>query len=573
VRDLTRFEGGQGQVVRAERRTFPGDPVGVTGPVALKMTTHHTPERVAVTTERWSRLARVEHENLARALEAFEGPALFRTDTPPETDDVFYTAACWVDGELLRRRAPLDPAGACALARDLAGGLAALHAHGLVHRDVHPGNVIVRPDGRAVLIDLGCARTDDGSSTGTVTGALGFIAPETTHGPGDAATDRWGLGMVTVFALLGHPQGPASRASLERELHVRLADVGDPRRAVGLLADMVDVDPERRPADAETWAASLAACVAPRRRSRLLRATAVASAAASVAVAVVTVATLVAGRSGDGADRAAAAEPRCITPAEAPGVTPPLVAAAGRLTPEHCARGPVEGLLDARALPVADQDGAADGVVLVTPGGAALRLTDAMWASYRELAGRSSPENAVYLGGYPMVTERLAGSDVIALHLESGGVLLGRRDDTQLFWVPAQALEAWIAHGGVNGPLGLPTTNPYFINGQVVLDFEGGYMADEMTALAGLMQGGEVESAVLLDPGARAEPLAGVEIRERIVRQTSGTAWWVDGAGVRHWIPDGEVWSCRGGDESVAVDGLRGWAVATLPLGPADACA
>jgi len=572
VHDLTRFEGGQGQVVRAERRTFPGDPVGVTGPVALKMTTDHTPERVAVTTERWSCLARVEHENLARALEAFEGPALFRTDAPPETDDVFYTAARWVDGEPLRRRAPLDPAGACAVARDLAGGLAALHAHGIVHRDVHPGNVIVRPDGSAVLIDLGCARTDDGSSTGTVTGALGFIAPETTHCPGDAATDRWGLGMVTVFALLGHPQGSASRASLERELHDRLAGVGDPRRAVGLLTGMVDLDPEQRPADAEAWAASLAECLAPRRRSRRRR-VAVATAALSLAVALVTIAALVAGRGGDGSDRqAAAAAPECIPPAEATGITPPLVSAVGRLAPEDCARGPVEPLVDARALPLADRDGAADGVILVTPGGATLHLSDAIWASYREIAGRTSPANAVALGGYPMAIERLAGSEVIALHLESGGVLLGRRDDSQLFWVPAQALAAWIARGGVNGPLGLPTTNPYFVDGQVVLDFEGGYMADEMTALAGLMVGAEVESAVLLDPEARADPLAGVEIRERIVRQTSGTAWWVDADGVRHWIPDGVVWSCRGGDEAVAADGLRGWAVATLPLGAADEC-
>lgn len=572
VHDLTRFDGGQGQVVRAERRTFPGDTVGVAGPVALKLTTDHTPERVAVTIERWSRLSRVEHESLARALEAFEGPSLYRTDTPPETDDVFYTAACWVDGEPLRRRAPLDPAAACGLARDLAGALTALHDHGLVHRDLHPGNVILRPDGRAVLIDLGCARLDDGSSTGTVTGALGFIAPETTHGPGDAATDRWGLGMVTVFALLGHPQGSASPERLERDLLDRLAGVGHPRRAVELLTDMVDPDPERRPRDAEAWAAGLAACLPPRPRSRRRR-LAAAAAALSAVVAVTTVATLVLDRADRGADAVGAAAPhRCVPPAEATGATPALVEAAGRLAPQACARGSVDRLVEATALPLADRAGTPDGVIVAVPGGAALHLTDAMWSSYREIAGRSSPENAALLGGYPVAVEHVADADIVAIHLTTGGMLLGRRDDSQLFWLPAQVLDAWHAHGGLDGALGLPTSNPYFVDGQVVLDFEGGYMADEMTALAALMLGAEAQSAVVLDEEARAAPLAGVAVRGHLVRQGSGVSWWVDAEGVRHWVPDAEVWYCRGGDEAVAADELRGWAVATLALGPPARC-
>jgi hypothetical protein len=56
------------------------------------------------------------------------------------------------------------------------------------------------------------------------------------------------------------------------------------------------------------------------------------------------------------------------------------------------------------------------------------------------------------------------------------------------------------------------------------------------------------------------------------VRQTSGTAWWVDEDGARHWIPDGDVWRCLGGDGAVALDQLPGWAVATLPLEEAATC-
>ena len=47
------------------------------------------------------------------------------------------------------------------------------------HRDLHPGNVIVRPDGSAVVIDFGTVRPDDGTATTTIAGVVGFIAPET----------------------------------------------------------------------------------------------------------------------------------------------------------------------------------------------------------------------------------------------------------------------------------------------------------------------------------------------------------------------------------------------------------
>ncbi len=107
------------------------------------------------------------------------------------------------------------------MARDVAAGLAALHAHDLVHRDIHPGNVVVDDWGRAVLIDLGSARPDDSGTTTTAAGALGFIPPETTHTIGGPAADRWGLGMVTAFALLGHPRGGLHRDAFVAELTPR----------------------------------------------------------------------------------------------------------------------------------------------------------------------------------------------------------------------------------------------------------------------------------------------------------------------------------------------------------------
>ncbi len=259
VDDVTGIPGGEGRVVRAQRRSRPDDPLGFTGIASLKLTTDHRPERVALLQDRWARLATIEHPGLARALEVFEGPGLFRTACPPLTEDVLYVAAAWVEGRPLRCVAPLDPPTAAALARDLAAALATLHGHGMVHRDVHPGNVVIGEDGRAVLIDFGCCRSDDAAATGTVTGTLGYIPPEELHGTGGPAADRWGLGMVTIFALLGHPQGPADRATLIRDLDGALSDAGAgvPRRAARLLAEMVDPDPHRRPADPVAWADDL----------------------------------------------------------------------------------------------------------------------------------------------------------------------------------------------------------------------------------------------------------------------------------------------------------------------------
>jgi serine/threonine protein kinase len=203
----------------------------------------------------------------------FEGPGLSRTPAPSDAArDVCYAAATWIDGVGLREVAPLAPADAFRLATDLASALKALHGKGLIHRDLHPGNVIVDRTGRSVLIDFGSARHDDGSRTVTVSGVVGFIPPDCLHGQGNAASDRWGLGMLVVFALLGHPQGSTGLAQLERELHAALRGIGQPRRAVGLLRRMVDPDPGRRPDEMGRWADELADCLSrPRgRRRRLL---------------------------------------------------------------------------------------------------------------------------------------------------------------------------------------------------------------------------------------------------------------------------------------------------------------
>jgi hypothetical protein len=205
-------------------------------------------------------------------------------------------------------------------------------------------------------------------------------------------------------------------------------------------------------------------------------------------------------------------------------------------------------------------------VVILTPSGTAVRLTAAMWASYREIAGTESPVDAAALAGFPTGIEHDDAAHTVTVWLDRGR-LIGRRDDSPLFWLPEQAVGPWSRHRGPAGDLGVPTTNPYPDDGLLRLDFEHGYMTTPLTDLPA--PGDAVIEVVpvhgdggLLDPPPR----------ERIVRQAHGPAWWVDHRGHRHWIPDGVVEACLGGDAPEAKDDLPGWAVGTLPLGAPATC-
>jgi serine/threonine protein kinase len=113
---------------------------------------------------------------------------------------------------------------------DVADGLAHVHERGLVHRDVKPGNVMVRPDGRAVLLDFGLAFApgeplpDDPTivgGRGYVLGTTDYMAPEqardaTAIGP---AADLYGLGCTLAFALTGVAPFPAATTKEKIKRH------------------------------------------------------------------------------------------------------------------------------------------------------------------------------------------------------------------------------------------------------------------------------------------------------------------------------------------------------------------
>ena len=126
-----------------------------------------------------------------------------------ETGRMFIVMSCY-DGETLAEKAqqgPLPVDAVVDIARQIAGGLAAAHAKGIVHRDIKPANVIVTTAGTVKIIDFGLAKL--GSSVhltqmGMTLGTFAYMSPEQSRGePVDARTDIWALGVVMYELLCG----------------------------------------------------------------------------------------------------------------------------------------------------------------------------------------------------------------------------------------------------------------------------------------------------------------------------------------------------------------------------------
>ncbi len=116
----------------------------------------------------------------------------------------------FIEGESLDpkiERGPLSLKEALGFARQVADGLAAAHAKGVVHRDIKPGNLLVTPEGRVKILDFGLALLTEGSKLtklGTTVGTVAYMSPEQAQGMEvDYRTDLWALGCVTYEMVRG----------------------------------------------------------------------------------------------------------------------------------------------------------------------------------------------------------------------------------------------------------------------------------------------------------------------------------------------------------------------------------
>jgi tRNA A-37 threonylcarbamoyl transferase component Bud32 len=169
--------------------------------------------------------------------------------------------------QVLAEDGPLSPARAAAMGMTLLEALDSAHAAGVVHRDVKPGNILVTPEGRAVLTDFGIATLhgDPGlTQAGMVMGTPGFCAPERIRGePASPASDLWSLGATLYAAVQG--RGPfegqgSAMAVLANIVH------GDPPPATRagplepVILALMKRDPAARPDAAGARRLLTAAC-------------------------------------------------------------------------------------------------------------------------------------------------------------------------------------------------------------------------------------------------------------------------------------------------------------------------
>lgn len=214
--------GGAGLIYRAIDTTL-----GRT--VAIKVLRPHIAATVAGRTrfEREARLAaRVRHDNVVSVLRVGE------TSASHQAAPLVFIVMEYVDGESLaelrRRRERLSPAEACRIMRQVALGLSAVHAHGLVHRDLKTSNIIVeRGGGKARLLDFGIARALDSdasadhvTSTGQLLGTWEYMSPEQFDDSRrvDCRSDIFGFGVVLYELLTGRRPFQGSRPEVIRKI-------------------------------------------------------------------------------------------------------------------------------------------------------------------------------------------------------------------------------------------------------------------------------------------------------------------------------------------------------------------
>jgi tRNA A-37 threonylcarbamoyl transferase component Bud32 len=204
--------GGMAEVVAARDRTLERD-------VALKVLAPHLLDDAAAH-DRFLREAR------AAAALAHPRVVALHDVVPDDGHDVMVMQL--VPGpslaERLRDHGPLSAGEAVEIADQVAEGLAAAHARGLVHRDVKPSNVLFDRDGGAMIADFGIAVAANASATmtGAVRGSLPYVAPEQVRGdPADPRSDLYALGCVLFEMLTGRVPFPAESpaAALGQHLH------------------------------------------------------------------------------------------------------------------------------------------------------------------------------------------------------------------------------------------------------------------------------------------------------------------------------------------------------------------
>jgi len=240
-------QGGMGQVFKARHAVLGREVAVKVLPLAKA-----SPKTIRGFTREIRALARLDHARLVAAIDA------------GHDGNVYYLVTEYVPGtdlfKWVRRQGPLGMTAAARIISDVADGLAHAHAEGVIHRDIKPGNVLVTPDGRAKLSDLGLAGSigdaaEEDPRHGRVVGTPDYLAPDHVERPWEPTPlwDIYSLGGTLYYAVTGSVPFPGGTTAEKARAHQEYQPV-DPRRFnppltdefVDLMAQMMAKKPEDR---------------------------------------------------------------------------------------------------------------------------------------------------------------------------------------------------------------------------------------------------------------------------------------------------------------------------------------
>ncbi len=226
-------------------------------------------------------IAALEHANVVRALDA------------GDEDDWHYLVMEYLEGldlsQICRRVPDVSVGAACELIRQAALGLAAIHAVGMVHRDVKPSNIFLARGGTVKLLDLGLVLSGESplsaderlTTVGHLMGTLPYMAREQLNDARnvDHRTDLYSLGASLYRILTGKPPY-GSAENLARTISQistldcpSIAEIRTdlPEELVAVVTKLLSHDPEQRPQSAQQVAESLLPFADPAAARELLR--------------------------------------------------------------------------------------------------------------------------------------------------------------------------------------------------------------------------------------------------------------------------------------------------------------
>lgn len=222
-------------------------------PVALKLTTPSpASEQMLVEARALAHMRSGRHPNVVQVYEAARG----RIAGGSVQVDVDYIVMEFVEGRTLRTFVSenvVEPATMLSLFASIASALEFVHAYGIVHGDVKPDNILVRPDGSPVLVDFAFANSVVGARGGVqspvVLGTPPYIAPEAMQGRVRRRGDVYSLAMVFWEAWTGAVpfEGPSAPQSMFGRVLALPAEETVPRRLRELVKRSLRTRPGARP--------------------------------------------------------------------------------------------------------------------------------------------------------------------------------------------------------------------------------------------------------------------------------------------------------------------------------------